>query len=67
MSGGHAWKGRIHGQEACMAVETATAVDGTHPMECIVKIKVLLQRFFFFLCVACAEADIHTNKNILNF
>ena len=33
--GGHRWQGDVHGREvgvgACMAEETATAADGTHP------------------------------------
>ena len=36
MAGGHAWQGNmhgggVHGREACVAGETATVADGTHP------------------------------------
>ena len=31
MAGGHAWQGGMRGKGACVAGETATAADGTHP------------------------------------
>ena len=46
--GGHAWQGGVHDRGMCMARETATAADGTHPTgmhSCLLHFFVFLKMF----------------------